>query len=1021
MSLKNNIIYLYFKGKHLITSKSQYQYNHKQYLYFADLNLPQAFEVHFSNKQRGESKTQIGSNKLVEIPDEYFWSGALEIYAWVYLHSGTDDGETIYEVKIPLIKRAKPTDEEPLPVQQSAIDKAIAELNNAVDITNENADKTNADKTQVATIKEEVITLKEEIDSTASAVNQDAQSARESANASEQSAQNSAESEGKALDYSNEAKGYAQSALESKNTASQKAQVASDASAEAKDFRDEAETFKNEAEQAKQSIVDYRNETKGYRDEALTAKNGAKDSADAAQKSYEDITEYGNQALRELERIQIYVNDEAERASAKASEASTSASQAESIAESIANYTYATMSPNVSCLHLDKDGLADADVKLRVEVRAFKGDERMKVIDISGTPTIYYRSNGQDIPLISSRNRDTRYGYTAFSYNIKAGMEIITETSESEITITAEDSDSHSYAFTHYWSFVVVKDGDDYTLTDQDKQDIADLIPVPEADGMVITATHVDGVQYTIDSTYNDIKTALSQGKTVVMVDKDDEYHTIHPYIGDGYIDDGWFLAFGISATFDSKAVLVGFMIPEYYPTIAMRIEQATPIPNFTDVWINGTSIVENGAANIPIASDNKLGVVKTNSSYGISSLPNGILQISASTQESTKEGTNFYGSIVPANQHAATFYGLAKASGDTTQSQSSNPVGTYTDEAKSSIQTMLDVPSKSDIPVVNVDDVQINGISIVGDGVANIPIASRNALGVISILNSSNNMIATGANGTIAVGAAGSSVIKTGNSSITAITPTKQHESTFYGLAKSAGDTTQSASSNEVGTYTDEAKAAIQSMLDVPSNDNVVNDVQINGGSITVNGVANVPIGGTSNFGVFKVNGNYGTGSNNGTITISAATSAGIKNGANGWTPLTPARQHESAFYGLAKAAGDSTQSASRNAVGTYTEDAKSAISEMLGGSVSVSGTTPTIVAKSGIRYVCGEILSLDFTPPASGICDVVFTSGSTPTVLTVPSTVKWPDWFDPTALDANTTYEINIMDGLGVAVGWT
>lgn len=275
MSLKQNIIYLYFKGKHLITSKSQYQYNHGQYLYFADLNLPQAFEVHFSNKDRGESKTQIGSNKLVEIPDEYFWNGALQIYAWVYLHDGTDDGETIYEVRIPLIKRAKPTDEEPLPVQQSVIDKAIAELNNAVNITNENADKTNADKTQVATIKEEVVTLKEEIDSTASAVSQDAQSARESADASEQSAQNSAESERKALDYSDEAKGYAQSALESKDTANQKAQVATDASAEAKGYRDEAETFKNEAEQAKQNIVDYRDETKGYRDETLTAKDDA--------------------------------------------------------------------------------------------------------------------------------------------------------------------------------------------------------------------------------------------------------------------------------------------------------------------------------------------------------------------------------------------------------------------------------------------------------------------------------------------------------------------------------------------------------------------------------------------------------------------------------------------------------------------------------------------------------------------------------------------------------------------------
>lgn len=96
------------------------------------------------------------------------------------------------------------------------------------------------------------------------------------------------------------------------------------------------------------------------------------------------------------------------------------------------------------------------------------------------------------------------------------------------------------------------------------------------------------------------------------------------------------------------------------------------------------------------------------------------------------------------------------------------------------------------------------------------------------------------------------------------------------------------------------------------------------------------------------------------------------------------------------------------------------SASVDLSGGSVSVSGTTPTIVAKSGIRYVCGEVATLDFTPPSSGICDVVFTSGATATVLTVPSTIKWANGFDPTALEANTTYEINIMDGLGVACAW-
>lgn len=91
----------------------------------------------------------------------------------------------------------------------------------------------------------------------------------------------------------------------------------------------------------------------------------------------------------------------------------------------------------------------------------------------------------------------------------------------------------------------------------------------------------------------------------------------------------------------------------------------------------------------------------------------------------------------------------------------------------------------------------------------------------------------------------------------------------------------------------------------------------------------------------------------------------------------------------------------------------------------VQVSGTTPSITALPGIRYVCGEVATLDITTPESGIIDVVFSSGSTPAVLTVtpPSgtTMKWANGFDPTALEANTTYEINIADGLGVAASWT
>ena len=86
-----------------------------------------------------------------------------------------------------------------------------------------------------------------------------------------------------------------------------------------------------------------------------------------------------------------------------------------------------------------------------------------------------------------------------------------------------------------------------------------------------------------------------------------------------------------------------------------------------------------------------------------------------------------------------------------------------------------------------------------------------------------------------------------------------------------------------------------------------------------------------------------------------------------------------------------------------------------------SVSGSTPTITGVANHRYVCGEVSTISITPPSSGICDVIFESGSTAAVLTVPNTVIFPVWFDATALEANVIYEINIMDGIyGAVMSW-
>jgi len=85
----------------------------------------------------------------------------------------------------------------------------------------------------------------------------------------------------------------------------------------------------------------------------------------------------------------------------------------------------------------------------------------------------------------------------------------------------------------------------------------------------------------------------------------------------------------------------------------------------------------------------------------------------------------------------------------------------------------------------------------------------------------------------------------------------------------------------------------------------------------------------------------------------------------------------------------------------------------------VSLSGTQITQVGADNTFYVCGELTELTFTAPSVGITGIRFTSGTTPTVLTISGVTAWMFDFDPTTLEADTTYEINVLNGIGVA-GW-
>lgn len=123
---------------------------------------------------------------------------------------------------------------------------------------------------------------------------------------------------------------------------------------------------------------------------------------------------------------------------------------------------------------------------------------------------------------------------------------------------------------------------------------------------------------------------------------------------------------------------------------IAQQAAEEVDVP-VQDVQIGGVSLLSDGVANIPPTGASKNGYCRIDSSYGVNSNEYGRLYIQKADDALTKAGANQYRPIVPSNQHVSAFYALAKAAG-ANMASSSNPVGTYTDEAKVAIQKMLGI-----------------------------------------------------------------------------------------------------------------------------------------------------------------------------------------------------------------------------------------------------------------------------------------------------------------------------------------
>ena len=201
-------------------------------------------------------------------------------------------------------------------------------------------------------------------------------------------------------------------------------------------------------------------------------------------------------------------------------------------------------------------------------------------------------------------------------------------------------------------------------------------------------------------------------------------------------------------------------------------------------------------------------------------------------------------------------------------------------------------------------------------------------------------------------------------------------HKAAFYGLAKVAG-ADMAQSSNAVGAYTDAAKQGIQKLFgfeDILGNYEssttaskayTVGETFIFNGKryrVTADIAQNYVITPGTNCELDPLDGKYvrktdisdGLQVVNGLIKTNSASSSTVKNGVNSYAPIVPGHQHQSVFFGLAKAAGVD-EASSELPFGTYTSQAKTAILTMLGavGKTDIAGSTGE---NKGIAYFNGN-----------------------------------------------------------------
>lgn len=123
----SNVITAAFASETFLTTERLWKGDYGQVLNIQGLELPEYYEVHFASTKNGTPQVEIGTSAGVNIPNKFLRSTGY-IYAWLFLHEGENDGETKYQIKIPVEDKGIPIDQE-TPEEKTAVQQAIEALN----------------------------------------------------------------------------------------------------------------------------------------------------------------------------------------------------------------------------------------------------------------------------------------------------------------------------------------------------------------------------------------------------------------------------------------------------------------------------------------------------------------------------------------------------------------------------------------------------------------------------------------------------------------------------------------------------------------------------------------------------------------------------------------------------------------------------------------------------------------------------------------------------------------------------